>query len=404
METKDRSIIGVITGRAEKQEKAMKNSIAAAVIAASLWAGTAQAQITVGFVTSQSGPGSSIGVLYDRGMKAAVEYASSVGTEKIKFIQLDDGSDPSAATRNARKLVEENKVDLLIGTATAPSSIAMVAVANELKVPMISISPITVPATESGDRWAIAMPQPPSLMVKVVVDRMKRDGIKNFAYIGFSDAWGDLVYNGAQKPAEADGLKILTNERYARTDTSVTGQVLKMLATKPDAVLLGGSATQGALPPLALAERGYKGPLYGTPALLNTDFIRVGGKAVEGVQVSAGPVIVAEQLPDTHFSKKISMEFRGAYQKANGMPTSDGFSAYSFDAWLVFLDAAKRAMATAKPGTPEFRVALKNAMFTTKDLVGTHAIYNFKPGESYGVDDRSLVLVRLVNGQWKYEP
>lgn len=382
----------------------MRKFFAAALAVASFGVGTAQAEITVGFVTSQSGPGSSIGVLYDRGMKAAVEYASSIGEEKVKFIQLDDGSDPSAATRNARKLVEENKVDLLIGTATAPSSIAMVAVANELKVPMISISPITVPATDSGDRWAIAMPQPPSLMVKVVVDRMKRDGIKNFAYIGFSDAWGDLVYNGAQKPAEADGMKILTNERYARTDNSVTGQVLKIMATKPDAVLLGGSATQGALPPLTLAERGYKGPLYGTPALLNADFIRVGGKAVEGVLVSAGPVIVAEQLPDSHFSKKISMDFRAAYQKVNGMPTTDGFSAYSFDAWLVFLDAGKRAMATAKPGTPEFRTALKNAIFTTKDLVGTHAVYNFKPGESYGVDERSLVLVRLVDGQWKYEP
>jgi branched-chain amino acid transport system substrate-binding protein len=384
----------------------MKNSIAAAVVAASLgFATAAQAEITVGFITSQSGPGSSIGVLYDRGMKAAVEYASQVGAEKVKLIQLDDGSDPSAATRNARKLVEENKVDLLIGTSTAASTSAMVPIANELKVPMIAISPISVAANDAGDRWAIVMPQPPTLMVKVVVDRMKRDGVKQFAYIGFSDAWGDLVYNGAQKPAEADGLKMLTNERYARTDTSVTGQVLKMMAAKPDAVLLGGAATQGALPPLALAERGYKGPLYGTPALLNTDFIRVGGKSVEGVQVSAGPVVVAEQLPDTHFSKKISMDFRAAYQKANGGPTSDAFSAYSFDAWLVFLDAAKRAMATgAKPGTPEFRVALKNAIFSTKDLVGTHAIYNYKPSDSYGVDERSLVMVRLVNGQWKYEP
>jgi branched-chain amino acid transport system substrate-binding protein len=385
----------------------MKNILGITMAIAGLvlaMAGPAHAEITVGFVTSLSGPGSSIGVLYDRGMKAALEYAASVGGEKIKLIPLDDASDPSAATRNARKLVEENKVDLLIGTATAPSSIAMVAVANELKVPMISISPITVPAADSGDRWGIAVPQPPSLMVKVVVDRMKRDGIKKIAYIGFSDAWGDLVYNGALKPAQADDIKILTNERYARTDTSVTGQVLKMLATRPDAVLLGGSATQGALPPLALAERGYKGPLYGTPALLNADFVRVGGKAVEGVQVSAGPVIVAEQLPDTHFSKKISMAFREAHQKANGAAPTDGFSAYSFDAWLIFMDAAKRALATAKPGTPEFRTALKDAIFTTKELVGTHAIYNFKPGESYGVDERGLVLVRLTNGQWKYEP
>jgi branched-chain amino acid transport system substrate-binding protein len=387
----------------------MKHSIAGATLvaivgAAALASGPAHAEITVGFVTSQSGPASSIGVLYDKGMKAAQEYATAVGDEKVKFIQLDDSSDPSTATRNARKLVEENKVDLLIGTATAASSNAMVAVANELKVPLLAISPITITPSDTGERWAICIPQPPNLMVKVVVDRMQRDGVKKAAYIGYSDAWGDLVYNGALKPAEADGIKITTNERYARTDTSVTGQVLKILATKPDAVLLGGSATQGALPPLTLAERGYKGPLYGTPALLNTDFIRVGGKAVEGVQVSAGPVIVAEQLPDTHFSKKISMSFREDYQKANGAPPTDGFSAYSFDSWLIFLDAAKRAMAKAKPGTPEFRTALREAIFTTKELVGTHAIYNFKPGESYGVDERSLVLVRLTNGQWKYEP
>ncbi len=384
----------------------MKNVLrtAAIVVGASLASATAQAEITVGFVTSLSGPGSSIGVLYDRGMKAAWEYAKTVGDEKINLIQLDDGSDPSTATRNARKLVEENKVDVLIGTATSPSSIAMVAVANELKVPMISISPITVPAADGGERWAIAVPQPPSLMVKAAVDRMKRNKVKTVAYIGFSDAWGDLVYNGAQKPAEEAGIKILTNERYARTDTSVTGQVLKMIATHPDAVLLGGSATQGALPPLALAERGYKGPLYGTPALLNADFIRVGGKAVDGVLVSAGPVIVAEQLPDSHFSKKVSLSFRAAYEKANGTPTTDGFSAYSFDAWMIFIDAAKRAMAGAKPGTPQFHAALKDAIFSTKDVVGTHAIYNFKPGESYGVDDRSLVVVRLVNGQWKFEP
>src|SRR5216683_4920054 len=186
-------------GRARNEETAMKNSsIAAAVIAASLWAGAAQAQITVGFVTSQSGPGSSIGVLYDRGMKAAVEYASSAGAEKIKFIQLDDGSDPSAATRNARKLVEEDKVDLLIGTATAPSTIAMAAVASELNVPMIAVSPVvTLPA--SPEQWIISVPQPASLLVKIVADRMKRDGMKNIGYIGFSDAWGDLVYSGADR-------------------------------------------------------------------------------------------------------------------------------------------------------------------------------------------------------------
>lgn len=362
------------------------------------------ADLTVGFVTSLSGPGASIGIPYGRGIAAAYEYASAVDGTKIKLIQLDDGSDPSAATRNARKLVEEEKVDVLIGTATAPSTIAMVAIANELKVPMIAISPITVPPTATGERWGIAVPQPPSLMVKVVADRMTRDGVKNVGYIGFSDAWGDLVYSGAKSAEAAGGIKVLTNERYSRTDTSVTGQILKIVAARPEAVLIGGSGTQGALPLLTLAERGFKGKLYGTPALLNPDFIRVGGKAAESILVSAGPVIVAEQLPDTHFSKKISLAFRAAHLKAAGVPTTDGFSAYSFDAWLILLDAAKRAMAKAQPGTPEFHAALKDAMFSTKELNGVHAIYNFKPGESYGVDERGLVLVRLENGAWKYEP
>jgi branched-chain amino acid transport system substrate-binding protein len=362
----------------------------------------ARADITVGFVTALSGPGASIGIPYAKGMAAAYEYVATVNGEKIRLIQLDDTSDPSTAARNARKLVEEEKVDILIGTAQAPAAIAMMAVSAELKVPMISVAPVVVPPTT--DRWGIAVPQLPSLMFKAVTDRMNKDGVKSLAFIGFSDAWGDLVYSGAKAAEDRSEVKLVANERYARTDTSVTGQILKIVASRPDAVFNGGSATQGALPLLALTERGYKGKIYGTPALLNADFIRVGGKAAEGILVSAGPVIVAEQLPDTHFSKKLSLAFRASYLKVNGTETTDGFSAYSFDAWLIFTEAAKRAMAKAKPGTPEFRTALKDEIFATKELAGVHAIYNFKPDSAYGVDERSLVLVRLNNGTWKYEP
>jgi branched-chain amino acid transport system substrate-binding protein len=366
-------------------------------------ASSAQADITVGFVTSLSGPGASIGIPYGRGIQAALEYKGEVNGEKIKLIQLDDGSDPSAASRAARKLIEEEKVDLLIGTATAPSTIAMMAVATELKVPMIAVSPVNG-KPDPADQWGICVPQPASLLVKIVADRMKRDGMKNIGYIGFSDAWGDLVYNGA-KAAEAEGeIKVLTNERYARVDTSVTGQILKVLAARPDAVLIGGSGTQGALPLLALSERGFKGPTYGTVALINPDFVRVGGKSAEGIQVSAGPVIVAEQLPDNHFAKKLSLAFRAAYQKANNAPTTDGFSAYSFDGWRIFTTAAERALKTAKPGTPEFHKALRDEILNTKELAGVHAVYNFKAGAYYGVDERSLVIVRLVNGVWTYAP
>lgn len=364
----------------------------------------AQADIVVGFVSSLSGNGSSIGIPYQKGIAAAFAYKSEIAGQKIRLIQLDDGSDPSMATRNARKLVEEEKVDVLIGSATTPATIAMTSVAAELKVPMIAVSPLPLRPAAGTEQWSVTVPQPAALLVKIAADRVKRDGMKNVGFIGFSDAWGDLVYSGAKAAEERGDFKVVTNERYTRTDTSVTGQILKVLAAKPDAVLDGGSGTQGALPLLALAERNYKGGIYGTASLVNADFIRVGGKAAEGIQVSTGPIIVADQLPDDHFAKKLGLTFRDIYLKTNNVPTTDGFSAYSFDAWIVLADAATRALKTAQPGTQEFRTALRDAILSTRDVGGVHAIYNFKPGENYGVDERALVIVRLVNGAWKYAP
>jgi len=360
------------------------------------------ADISVGFVTGETGPGASIGVPYARGIAAAMGYVDNVAGHKIRLIKMDDASDPSASTRNARKLVEEEKVDLLIGTSGVPGTAAMAAVATEQKVPLIAISPLP-PTVGRGDGgyWALSIPQPPPLMVAAVVEQMQKAGVKSLGYIGFSDAWGDLVYDALTKTATPVGIKILTNERYARADTSVTAQTLKIIAAQPDAVMTGGSGTPGALPFLALRERGFRGPIYGTHALINPDFIRIGGAAVEGVLAPTGPVIVAEQLPDSNPVKKIGLEFRAAYLKVNNAPTTDAFSAYSFDGWLVFVDAAKRALASTPPGTPAFREALRDAMFGTKDLVGTHGVYSFAPNNNSGVDERARVIVTLEKGQWK---
>jgi branched-chain amino acid transport system substrate-binding protein len=234
---------------------------------------------------------------------------------------------------------------------------------------------------------------------------MKRNGVKTVGYIGFSDAWGDLVYNALVKASELAGIKVIANERYARSDQSVTGQVLKIVAARPDAVMTGGSGTPGALPYLALAERGFKGGVYGQHGLINADFVRVGGASTNGSFMPTGPVIVAEQLPPEYPTKKIALDFRSVFQKTNGAPTTDAFSAYSFDGYLVFADAAARALATkAQPGTPQFRAALRDAIFSTKEVVGTHGVYNFKPGNLYGVDERARVIVKLDNGQWKLAP
>jgi len=363
----------------------------------------AMADLKVGLSVSLSGANASLGVPYAKGMQAAVAYRPEINGQKVQLIVLDDGSDPSNAGRNARKLVEEEKVDVLMGSSGVPATIAISQVGRESKTPMVGLSPISLPPAE-GD-WTVTVAQPPQLMIDAVVARMKRNGVKTVGYIGFSDAWGDLVYNALMKAAEPAGIKVVTNERYARSDQSVTGQVLKIVAARPDAVMTGGSGTPGALPYLALAERGFKGGIYGQHGLINADFVRVGGAATNGSFMPTGPVIVAEQLPADYPTRKIALDFRGVFQKTNGAATTDAFSAYSFDAYLVFADAAARVLATkAQPGTPQFRAALRDAIFSTKEVVGTHGVYNFKPGSLYGVDERARVIVKLDNGQWKLAP
>jgi branched-chain amino acid transport system substrate-binding protein len=385
--------------------KALSRRAFGATLALGLMAGASAASaadLKVGLSVSLSGPNASLGVPYAKGMQAAVAYKPEINGRKVQLIVLDDNSDPSTAGRNARKLVEEDKVDVLMGSSGVPATIAMSQVARETGTPIIGLSPIALKSPDLD--WAVTVAQPTQLMVDAVVDRMKKTNVKTVAYIGFSDAWGDLVYNALMQATAKAGIKVVTNERYARADQSVTGQVLKIVAAHPDAVMTGGAGTPGALPYLALAERGYKGPIYGQHGLINADFVRVGGAAVEGLVVPTGPIIVAEQLPDSYPTKKIGMEFRSIFQKVNGTPTTDAFSAYSFDGYLVFADAAARAMKTTEPGTPAFRVALRDAIKSTKEVVGVHGVYNFGKGDLYGVDERARVIVKLEKGKWKLVP
>lgn len=375
-------------------------TFAAALVAASPAASAADYK--VGFITSLVGPVSSLGIPYQKGIQAGLAYQSEIDGKTIELIQLDDASDPSTAARNARKLIEEDKVDAIIGTAGSPGALAIAAVAREAGTPLISIAHANLTGSEA--EWVVTVPQPAALMVSAVVEHMQQAGVKTLGYIGFSDAWGDQVYDALQKTTPAAGIQVVSNERYARSDASVAGQVLKIVAQQPDAVITGNSGTPGALPYLALQDRNYKGRLYGTHALINPAFVNVARSSVEGLLAPTGPVIVAEQLPQDNPIRNVALAYRDAYQKANNAPAADAFSAYSFDAWLIFLDAAKRASANAEPGTPEFRVALRDAIKSTKELVGTHAVYNFKPDTTYGTDERSRVVVRLEKGQWKLVP
>ena len=381
---------------------AVATTVAAIVVGAGTTVHALAADLKVGVITSLSGPVAALGVPYGKGIQAAQAWKPTIAGHKVQVIVLDDQSDPAVAARNARKLVTEDKVDVLIGTSGVPGALAIAAVARETKTPLISPTPVSVPADDGG--WTVTVSQPFPLMVATVVDKMKASGVKTVAYIGFSDALGDLAYDSLVKAAEPAGIKIVANERYARGDASVAGQVLKIVAARPDAVFAGNSGTPGALPYLGLAERGYKGAIYGTHGLINADFVRVGGSAVDGLMVPSGPVMVADQLPADSPVRKVALDFRAAYQKTHGVLPADAFSAYTFDAYLMLDDAATRAMTKAEPGTPQFRQALHDAIAATRELAGTHGVFTFKPNEPYGLDKRSAVVIKLDKGQWKLVP
>lgn len=378
--------------------------IAAALLGGGLVCNVMAADLKIGFVSSMSGPVSALGIPYARGIQAAAALQPEIAGRKVQLILLDDASDPTSAARNARKLVTEDQVDVLIGTSGVPGAMAMAAVARESRTPLISPTPVNLPADDGG--WTVTVSQPFPLMVATVVERMKKSGVKTVAFIGFSDALGDLAYDALLKAAEPAGIKVVANERYARGDASVAGQVLKIVAARPDAVFTGTSGSPGALPYLALAERGYRGQLYGTHGLINADFVRVGGASVEGLMVPSGPVMVADQLAADNPVRKVALDFRGSYQKTHGAAPLDAFSAYTFDAWRVFADAVTRTLKTsqAEPGTPDFRAALKDAIAATKELPGTHGVFSFQPNKAYGLDQRSAVVIKLEKGQWKLVP
>jgi branched-chain amino acid transport system substrate-binding protein len=381
----------------------MRTKIVSLLLAlAAFVAAPARADLNVGVIVSATGPAASVGVTQHRTVQL---LPTTVANQKINYILLDDASDTSTAVKNARKLISENKIDVLLGPSLTPNSLALLDMLVETGTPMISLagSGAIVDPVDDKRRWAFKTPQSDTNMATIVVKHMLDNGVKRVAFISFNDAYGEGWWREFSKLAELRKLTIVANERYTRTDTSVTGQVLRLMASNPDAVFIAASGTPAVLPQATLAERGYKGKVYQTHGVANNDFLRVGGSKLEGTFVPAGPVLVAEQLPNDHPAKKPSLEFIKKYEAIPGAGARSTFAAYLWDASLILQDAVPRALkGGTKPGTPEFRKALRDAIETTRDVRATNGVYNMSATDHIGLDQRSRVMTRIEKGTWKY--
>ena len=356
--------------------------------------------IHVGVVISQTGPAASLGIPQRNSIAL---LPKEIAGQTIQYDVLDDATDASKAVADMRKLIDENHADVILGSSATPASAAMSGVAAETKTPLISFaaSASLIQPIDATKAWVFKTPQNDALMADALADTMAKRGVKNLGFIGFNDGYGDGWLTEMTRAATAKGIKIVDAERYARPDTSVTGQVLKLISAKPDAILVAGAGTPAVLPQKTLRERGYKGTIYQTHGVAVMDFIRVGGKDVEGTILPAGPVLVADQLPASNPSKAVALDYVQKYEAANGKGSVSAFGGHAWDAGQWLLRAIPVALKSAKPGTPEFRAALRAALENMKDVPMVHGIATTTPANHNGLDTRARVMVTVQNGAFK---
>ena len=363
---------------------------------------SAFADINIGVTLSATGPAASLGIP-EKNTFAILP--TTIAGQKVHYHILDDASDTTTAVKNTRKLIAEDKVDVIIGSTITPNSLAMIDIVAEAETPMLSMasSARIVEPMDAKRRWVFKNAQSDTHMATALIEHMNNAGVKKIAFIGFADAYGEGWWNEISKLTEVRRIAVAAHERYNRTDTSVTGQVLKIIASRPDAVMIAGAGTPAALPQKALREKGYKGPIYQTHGVANSDFLRVGGRDVEGTLLPAGPVLVATQLPDSNPVKKVAVDYVTRYEAAHGKGSATTFGAHSWDAAILLAATVPQALKKGQPGTKEFRVALRDALEGVREVVGAHGVYNMSAQDHVGLDQRARVMVRIANGAWKLE-
>ena len=375
--------------------KLMHKTIAAA---AALLAASAFADVNVGVSLSLTGPGSGLGIPMNNYYTKV--FPKTIGGEKVNLIIADDATDPGKGVANARRFVTEDKVDVIIGSTITPVAAAIAPVAAEAKTVQLAASPVGVP----DDSWTFRLPQGNDVMMHPIMQHMKKHGVKTVGFIGYTDAYGELWLKALNAAAEEGGFKVVAVERFGRTDTSVTPQALKLVSANPDAILVVATGSGAAMPELNILERGYKGKIYQTHAAATPDLMRIGGKAVDGTFVVSGPAVTAEQLPDNHPSKKAAIDFVTKYEGATGPGTRNQFAGHAYDSQIVLEYAIPYALKKAKPGTPEFRAAIKEAIETHGRTIFSHGVMNWSPTDHWGYTKETGVLLKVQDGKFVVEP
>jgi branched-chain amino acid transport system substrate-binding protein len=367
-----------------------------------LGAASASAQVKIGLMVSATGPTTAIGIPQKN---TGELLPRKVGGTTIDYIQLDDGGDTTRAVQNAKRLIQTDNIDALIGPSTTPNALAILDLIAEAKVPLMATvgTSSVVEPLDAKKRWVFKTTQNDDLIAAALVKHMAKNGVKTYGFIGFKDPYGENWHKVFTPMAEKAGLRQVATEYYQRTDQSVTGQTLKLLAAKPDAVLIAGVGGPGVLPQITLRDQGYKGTIYQTHGVATEDFIRLGKDKVESTILAAGPMLVIDEIPASNPIRKVATEYIAAYEKKFGDKPAT-FGANTYDSGLILERAIPAALKAGKPGTEAFRVALRDAIEQEREIVGCQGVFNMSPTNHNGMDERARVLVTVKDGRFRLLP
>ncbi|HEX9300750.1 MAG TPA: ABC transporter substrate-binding protein [Casimicrobiaceae bacterium] len=360
------------------------------------------AQIKVGLMVSATGPTTAIGIPQQN---TGVLLPTRIGNATVEYIQLDDGGDTTRAVQNAKKLLQEYNVDALIGPSTTPNALAILDLVADGKVPLLATvgTSSVIEPMDAKRRWVFKTTQNDDLIAAALVKHMVKAGVKSIGFIGFKDPYGENWQKVFMPIAERSGIRLVATEYYQRTDQSVTGQALKLIAAKPDAVLVAGVGGPGVLPQITLRDQGYKGAIYQTHGVATDDFIRIGKDKVEGTVLAAGPMLVIDEISDANPVKKVAQNYIATYEKQFKQKPAT-FGANTWDAGIILQRAIPVALAQAKPGTEAFRTALRDAIEKEREIVGCQGVFNMSPTNHNGMDERARVLVTVKDGKFRLLP
>lgn len=361
----------------------------------------AHAQVKVGIDLSTTGPAATIGI---NSKNAFMMWPKTLGGQPAEYIFLDDGTDPGNALRNIKRLLSEDKVDVIVGPTITPAALAALDPVAEAKTPMMTlVGSGSVVEPQTGARtWAFKMAASDDSFADVLTRHMANHNVKTVGFIGFADGYGENWLAQFKKFAELRKIKLVAVERFNRTDTSVTGQVLKLIAARPDAVLIAGAGTPTVLPQKTLVGYHFAGKIYQTAGIGTPDFLKLGGKDVEGTLFPTQPSLVAATLPADNPARKEALAFTTAYEARYGAGTANQFAGDAAGVYPRLNDAVARASKLAKPGTPQFRQALRDALENTRNLTIPQGVVNTSAQDHVGLDQRAVLMGTVKNGKFVY--